>query len=136
MSDWLNSLAAGGINTAAGTPQSGGATPAINIDDIVTKLGDGNRLLGKLVQALNDLSPRTTNSFTMDAAASTVVTDANVASSSFVVLSPMNAQAGNLIKNEGVYWVVTSGSFTVSTSSGSSAGGDEAFAYAVFTSLG
>lgn len=118
------------------SPEHGGSSVSINTEDIVTKMGDSNRLLGQLVQALNDLSPRSTNSFTMDAAASTVVTDGNVVASSFVVLTPLNAQAANLIKDEGVYWVPASGSVTVSTASGSSAAGDEVFSYAVFSSLG
>lgn len=135
---WLDSLGAK-VTTAIGDrseKQPGLATDGA-IADIVTKLGDGNRLMGQLVKAILDLSPRSTNSFTMDAAASKTITDGNVETSSFVVLTPMNAAAATLMgSSASLYWVAATGEFTVSTASGASAAGTETFSYAVFTSTG
>lgn len=128
-----------GLGTIFDAPTSGPNNPAlggIGAADIVTKLGDGNRLLGQLITAIQNLSPKTTGSFTLDAAASTVVTNAYVTAASFIVLTPTSASAGTLQGSAKCLFVTAAdGSFTVTTASGGSAAGTETFAYAAFTTL-
>lgn len=135
--DWLKSLTNGSVGEGAlaGLGAPGGVPDLARVvGDIVTKIDQNNRLLGQLIKALQDLSPTATGSFTMSAAASKVVSNAAVATSSFVMLWPMNAAAGTLV-GAGVYWTAATGNFTVATSSGSAAAGTEVFAWASWTSL-
>lgn len=134
--NWLNQLAPAALAAQAATSAGGGVgveTQAVGLSDVATKLGEFNKLLGQLIQTLQDLSPTSTDAFTMDAATSKVITAGAVASTSFIMLWPTNAAAGTLI-GAGLYWTAGTGSFTVSTS-GAAAAGTETFAYAVFTSL-
>lgn len=106
------------------------------IDDVATKLQQGNQLMGQLVNVITNLFPRSMGTFTMAAAASKTVTDANVATSSLILLMPTNAAAGTLQgSNECLYVTPGSGSFVVATAAGTSAAGTETFSYAVFNPL-
>lgn len=105
----------------------------VGLSDVATKLGEFNKLLGQLIQTLQDLSPTSTDVFTMDAATSKVITAGAVSTSSFITLWPTNAAAGTLI-GAGLYWTAGTGQFTVSTSGGAATGA-ETFAYAIWTSL-
>lgn len=106
------------------------------IDDVVTKLQQANQLMGQLVTVVTNIFPRSTGTFTMAAAATKTVTDANVATSSIILLMPTNAAAGTLQgSNECLYVTPGSGSFVVSTAAGTSAAGTETFSYAVFNPL-
>lgn len=104
--------------------------------DIVTKLQQGNQLTGQLVNIFTNLFPRAQGSFTMAAAASKTVTDANCTSASYVVLIPTNAAAGTLQGSaKSLYVTVANGTFTVATASAASAAGTEAFQYLIFRAL-
>lgn len=107
------------------------------IDDLATKLDIGNRLMGQMVQVISNLFPRSTGTFTMAAASSKVVTDANVTTSSYVPTpTPTNAAAATLMAGtNSLYVTLGTGSFTVTTAAGGSAGGTETFSYAVFNPL-
>jgi hypothetical protein len=73
-------------------------------------------------------------SFTMPAAASTVVADARVTASSLIFLQPTNAAAGTLQgSNESLYISARSAgvSFTVETAAGTAAAGTETFNYLI-----
>ncbi len=68
------------------------------------------------------------NTFTMSAAATKTVTDANVKQSSLVVVFPLNAAAATLQgSNKCLYTTASNGSFTASTASGVAAVGTELF---------
>lgn len=106
------------------------------LSDIASKLQLSNQLMGKLVGIISNLFPRGMGNFSLTAASSKVVTDANVTSVSYVVLIPTNAAAGTLIgSNKSLYISYASGSFTVATASGASATGGETFQYLVFNAL-
>lgn len=127
--DWI-----GGIGALASA--TGDSASRDGLSDIATKLDNSNRLLGQLIQAIKDLGPLSTGSFTMDAAASKAVSDTYCATSSFVVITPANAAAATLVSGaSSPYWAAAAGSFTVSTADGSSAAGTETFNYAIFTTL-
>ena len=112
---------------------SGGASPTVGVE---SKLQMGNQILGQLLQLFQNLFPRTIGTFTMAAASSKVVTDANVTSASTVVLVPTNAAAGTLMGSaKSLYVTVANGSFTVATASAASAAGTEQFKYVAFQSL-
>lgn len=106
------------------------------LNDIATKLQIGNQISAQLLQLFTNLFPRATGSFTMDAAASKAITDANVTTASLIMLMPTNAAAGTLMgSNESLYITPGSGTFTVATAAGTSAAGTETFKYAVFNAL-
>lgn len=106
------------------------------IDDLATNSQETNKILRQLVSVLIGLFPRTTGTFTMAAAATKTVTDANVTTSSFIVLMPTNAAAGTLVGSaKSPYITTASGSFVVSTANGVAAAGTEVFDYAVFNAL-
>jgi len=105
-------------------------------DNIVTKLQQGNQLMGQLVNIVNGWMPRAFGAFTMSAAASKSVTDANCSSASYVVLIPINAAAGTLQGSaKCLYVTAANGAFTVSTASAASAAGTESFLYLIFTAI-
>lgn len=104
--------------------------------DISTKLQIGNQILAQMLDLFRNLFPRTTGTFTMAAAATKVVTDANVTTASFIMLMPTNAAAATLQgSNESLYVTPAAGSFTVSTAAGTAAAGTETFSYAVLNPL-
>lgn len=106
------------------------------IDDVATNLGLSNQLMAKLITVISALFPRSIGTFTMAAAASKVVTDANVTTSSFISLAATNAAAGTLMgSNKSLYYTTAAGSFTVTTASGVAASGTETFAYMVSNTL-
>lgn len=113
--------------------QSGGTGQA---NDVSTKLQIGNQILAQMLDLFTNLFPRTTGTFTMAAAATKVVTDANVTTTSVITLTATNAAAGTLMgSNECLYVTPAAGSFTVSTAAGTAAAGTETFAYLVFNPL-
>lgn len=127
---WING---GGSSDAGG---GGGVVSTSALGDIPTKLQIGNQILGQMLDLFRSLFPRATGSFTMAAAASKVVTDANVTTASFIALMPTNAAAGTLQgSNESLYITTAAGSFTVTTAAGTAAAGTETFSYAVFNPL-
>ena len=75
-----------------------------------------------------------TGSFTMAAAATKTVTDANVTAASKVIAVPTNAAAGTLqggAKHLYLSAIVAGTSFTFATASGVAAGGTETFDYVI-----
>ncbi len=106
------------------------------IDDLVRESRTANTLLTQVVRILDGFFPRATGTFTMAAAASKVVTDANVTAASFITLTPTNAAAGTLMAGaNSLYVTVGNGSFTVTTAGGGAAGGTETFSYAVLNTV-
>lgn len=109
---------------------------SIRTDDIANKLQASNQLMAKLVAIFSNLFPRSTGSFTMAAAATKTVTDANVTTSSIIMLMPTNAAAGTLMGSaKSLYVTTAAGSFLVSTASAAAAAGTENLSYAVFNPL-
>lgn len=100
--------------------------------DISTKLQIGNQILAQMLDLFTNLFPRSFGSFTLAAAASTVVADASVTTGSIIGLMPTNAAAGTLQgSNKHLYITPAAGSFTVSTAAGTAAAGTETFRYSV-----
>jgi hypothetical protein len=82
--------------------------------------------------ALNNI--QNTATFTLNAAATTVVNDGRVTATSFIGLLPTNASAATLEGGAAHLYVSarTAGvSFTVATANASSPGGTETFAYSI-----
>lgn len=104
-----------------------------NLVDVVTKLGDGNRLLGLLLRAIESGSPVATGTVTLDADASTTVTNDAVVVSSFIALTPINAAAATLVGSaKSPYTIAADGSFTIATANAAAAAGTEVFNWALF----
>lgn len=102
-----------------------------NLQDLVNTQQNGVRYLGQLVLALQNFLARATGSFTMPAAATSTITDANVSANARVFLQPTNAAAGTLQGSAKCLYIssVSSGSFVVATASGADAAGTEQFSY-------
>lgn len=108
----------------------------IDTSDLANKLQASNQLMAKLVAIMAALFPRSTGTFTMAAAASKSVTDANVTTTSIILLMPTNAAAGTLQGSaKSLYVTPASGSFTVTTASAAAAAGTETFSYVVLNAL-
>ncbi len=109
----------------------------LDTSDISSKLQASNQIMAKLVGIFSALFPRSTGTFTMAAAASKVITDANVSTTSVIPPpTPTNAAAATLMgSTKSLYITVGSGSFTVTTASGVAAAGTETFSYIVFNPL-
>ena len=91
-----------------------------------------NKNLSALTSVLRSLFPLSAfkGTFTMAAAATKTVTDANCKASSVVILQAANAAAGTLEGSSAhLYPAASNGSFLVSTSSGGNATGTEVFNY-------
>ena len=110
----------------------------LGIGDLVQVAQGISQTLGKINQQLQALSRLSSGTFTMAAAATKVVSDANVAANSIITLTPTNAAAGTLQQSTEALYVPTASispgvSFTVATSDGGSAAGTEAFSYLIYT---
>ena len=102
-----------------------------------------NQVLAQLVQTLNTIAtifPRVSavafGTFTLGAAATTVVSETTTQANSVVLPFPTNASAGTLQgSNKSLYVSARTAntSFTVATASGAAAAGTETFAYVILT---
>lgn len=105
-------------------------------NDSTNQLRGVNSNLALLVERFATAFPMgaSQGTFTCAAAASTVVTDANVKATSTILLTPTNAAAGTLQGDTTHLYLSarSSGtSFTVSTSDAASAAGTETFQYII-----
>jgi hypothetical protein len=106
-----------------------------SLDDVVTKQAAMISQLSAIYSALIGIF-RNTGTFTMGAAATTVVTNAGIQANSQIILIPTNAAAGTLIGSTKSPYVSARSvgtSFTVATASGVAAAGSEQFFYVVVT---
>jgi hypothetical protein len=104
------------------------------VTDAVSQLQNIARNLSLLVLAFKGRP--TYGSFTMAAAASTVVAQPAVQANSFIALTATNASAGALVGSAKAPYVssISPGvSFTVSTANGGNAVGTETFSYVIQT---
>lgn len=126
--DFINSLGGSApSDTSPGGSQSGGGTAAGTTADIVR-----NQILNGLLNALQNGFPRTVGTFTLAAAATTVVPQTATQSTSNITLTPTNAAAATLMgSNKALYISArTQGAgFTVATASAAAAAGTETFQY-------
>ncbi len=102
------------------------------LDDVVSNLLSIAKNIGSLIGVLQTTLPRVTGTFTMGAAATTVVTEPAVRSNSIITLTPTNASAATLfgsVKSPYVSVKTVGVSFTVATASGGAAAGTETFSY-------
>ena len=105
------------------------AAPAIDTEGKLR-----NETLAKIFNVLSSIFPRTLGAFTLSAAATTVVTQPAVLSTSKVFFVPTNAAAAALMAGaKSLYWdptaTVAGASFSVKTADATSAAGTETFAY-------
>jgi hypothetical protein len=123
-------------NTAGAPPPSGGGWGSGGVaSQIMTVLQQGVVAINQLATNILNVWPRTTGTFTLAAAASTVVTQPGVKATSIVVFTPTNASAATLMGSAKALYVsatVPGASFTVATASGANAIGTEVFQYAIF----
>lgn len=106
-----------------------GATLLKTLQDLVVAMNGWT-------QALLNIWPRTTGTFTLAAAATTTVTQPNMKSTSIVVMTATNASAATLMGSAKALYVSskTPGSgFVVSTANAVAAAGTETFDYALFS---
>lgn len=106
------------------------------VDINTTLQGNGRNLnaaIALLIETLEALFlPRSTGSFTLSAAASTVVANTEVTATSLPILIPTNAAAATLMAGAQSLYLsarTAGASFTVSTASGVAAAGTETFSY-------
>jgi hypothetical protein len=124
-------------NTAGAQPPSGGGWGGGGVaSQIMTVLQQGVVAINQLATNIINVWPRTTGTFTLAAAASTVVTQPAIKSTSVVQLTATNAAAATLMGSAKAPYVppssyVPGASFTVFTAS-STAAGTETFSYAIF----
>jgi hypothetical protein len=104
------------------------------VTDAVTQLQGIVRQLSNWVTAFTGRTVY--GSFTLTAAATTVVAEPSTKSNSFIQLTPTNAAAGTLVGSAAALYVSTKtagASFTVATASGGAAAGTEMFSYSLST---
>ena len=110
--------------------------PRVDTNVIANQLALSNQLMSKLVGIMSALFPRSFGTFTLSAAVSTTVTDANATTTSIIQPMPLNAAAGTLMGSaKSLYFTRAAGSFTVSTANGVAAVGGEQFAYCIVNPL-
>ena len=121
------------------TASPGAPTPSQgtgSLADIVTQLQGINKNLSNWARVF---AGRTVfGSATLGAAATTVVPNAAVASTSKIALTPRNAAAGTLVgsaKSPYISAISPGISFTIATASGAAAAGGELFDYTIDTPL-
>lgn len=102
------------------------------IDDIVSVMKGGVQNLGQLTLVLQNAFPRINGTFTLSNATTTVINQPSVGANAVISFAPTNAAAALLQRTAGVYHsaTVAGTSFSISTQSGSAAGG-EIFSYYV-----
>lgn len=95
-----------------------------------------NQILSQLVTTFQSIFPRTAGTFTLSAAATTVIAQPAITANSFVFPFPINASAATLMAGAKSLYQdrsanVAGASFTVKTADGTNAAGTEIFAYFV-----
>src|SRR5262249_4172264 len=106
-----------------------------SIDDLVVVLQFANQNSRQLANTIANIFPRSIGTFTLAAAASTTINDANVKSMSAILWIPTNAAAGALEGSAKKLYLSarTAGtSFAVATASAAAAAGTEAYVYAIY----
>jgi hypothetical protein len=101
------------------------------LQDLVSTQKSGVGYLGRILKVLENLFPRVTGTFTMPAAATLAVTNAQINANAKVMLQATNASAGTLQGSAKSLYVsaVAAGSFTVATANATNAAGTESFSY-------
>ena len=106
-----------------------------SLDDVVTKQQATIQQLSAIYTALLDIF-RNTGTFTMGAAATTVVSNAGIQATSNIIFIPTNAAAATLMGSTKSLYVSARSvgvSFTAATASAAAAAGTETFTYIVVT---
>jgi hypothetical protein len=104
------------------------------LQGIIRQITAGNTQLATLTAAILSVFPRITGSFTLAAAATTVVAQTGVNATSKILLSPTNAAAATLMGSTKSLYIsakTVGASFTVATASGVAAAGTETFDYVI-----
>lgn len=95
-----------------------------------------NQQLASIAKTLANAFPRIAGSFTLAAAATTVVPQTAISSNSKIALTPTNAAAATLMAGAASLYVsakTQGASFTVATANAAAAAGNETFDYLVVT---
>lgn len=102
---------------------------------LMAVLQNGVTAINGLTTMLQNIWPRTTGTFTLAAAPSTVVAQPAVKATSVIMLTPTNAAAGTLMGSAKALYVsaIAPGiGFTVATANATNATGGETMSYAIF----
>jgi len=107
-----------------------------SLQSMVVNGNQTNQKLGSLIQAITSIFPfsSTVGTFTLAAAATTVVPNTFVKANSVIIPFPTNAAAGTLQGSAKSLYIsaTTAGvSFTVATASAANAAGTETFAFLI-----
>jgi hypothetical protein len=122
---FTDSLGGGGLPNS----QAGGGTNTSTTADQLR-----NQVLSGMLVALQNGFPRVAGTFTLAAAATTVVPQTATESTSLITLTPTNAAAATLMGSAKSLYVsarTQGASFTVATANATSAAGTETFAYSM-----
>ena len=106
--------------------------------DINSTQQGGVRYLGQIARLLQAVLPRVTGTFTLGAAATTVVTDANLNANAVIMTPvPVNASAATLMGSAKSLYISAQaqGQFTVATANAAAAAGTEQFKYIAYNPL-
>lgn len=117
--------------------------PQVGLGNLETYSQQRNNMLALLRTAIQDMTaafeaafPRVTGTFTLAAAATTVVPDAHVQANSIITPTAMNATAGTLQGSAKALYISArsvGASFTVATANATAAAGTETFSYTLVT---
>lgn len=109
-----------------------------SLDQVITVGNTLNKNLATLLQAINTtlgaLGKVYSGTVTLGAAATTVVSNPNVAANSTILLMPTNAAAGTLVSGANSPYIsarTADTSFTIATAGGGAAAGTETFQYVI-----
>lgn len=117
-----------------GQGSSGGTDIVTAIQGLIRQFSASNQNMLSLIAAIEKVFPQIVGSFTLAAAATTVVTQPAIKANSVVLLMPTNAAAGTLMGSAKSLYVsvLTAGaSFTVATANATNAAGSETLSYVV-----
>jgi len=106
-----------------------------SVDDVVSKLADGNQNMSKLITVIQAIFPRVTGTFTLNGTATTTISQAAVKANAVVWWTPTNAAAGTIegsAKKLFLASVTAATNFVVTTSNAGTTAGTETFQYVVF----
>lgn len=115
---------------------AGGTDTITALQGIIRQITAGNAANITAIQAITAallaIFPRVTGSFTLSAAATTVVTQTGITATSIILLVPTNASAATLMGSAKSLYIsarAVGASFTVATASAGAAAGTETLSY-------
>jgi hypothetical protein len=135
-----NAYYTGGMTGGLGQGSASISDVVTKLDGVVRNLASNGTTLTSILTTLQTAIPTATGTFTLSAAASTIVNQPLAQANSYIPTpTATNATAATLMGSAKYLYIssINPGvSFTVTTGSGGAAAGTETFKYAVFQPLG